>query len=157
MTKTVPPAERADAMRRVLNGETLEKVAAELGITRAAMSLWFIEAGTPLRELRGAKTAQRDAFIEARKLVKRLELAERNERITTALTKIADEYNVTPYTLAQWAYKNGPYGIKRKPRRDARLPDRYSPEGDALAAQVIESTKPLNARHVAHAMLKGKM
>jgi hypothetical protein len=128
-----------------------------LGVTRAAVSLWMIEAGKSQRARRNQINETKRALEEQENLRRRQERDDLRAKAVAAILMYSDRYKVTPYTLGQWVLKSGTYVIPRRPRRDAKLPARWSPEGDALAAEIVAACEPYSCRHIARAMMLGKL
>lgn len=150
---TATSEDRACAVERCLAGETLRAVAADYGVTHQCVSLWVIAVGGSMDAVRdaekarerAAKAVERARFESVRNAHKR-EVVAAETRAKAEILRVADLYDVSPYTIGQWLELSGPYGTKlgvKRLRSDARLPARASDEGLELAAHIAAVCFPI--------------
>lgn len=129
-------------------GFVAAEIARHYGVSRQAVSQRLSALGIhPRSTARAAREDARAEYLARRKA----ETRARREGIVLAyenLSAIADQWNVAPSSLSQWATKSGPYSVKRKPRRDARLPVHGSLVAQALVEQVYAVCAPHNPHYI---------
>lgn len=135
---------------------TVREVAAELGLTHQRISQRLIEAGydpgARLAQQRAGRVARGETFRQQRAETIRLR-SEAREAAVQRFLKIAEEYDVKPWTLGQWCALTGTYKRLKNDSTDGRygsgkLPPRKSQAGIALAQNVANATAPWTPRGI---------